>query len=282
MKELKVCLFNYPSTRRTLQLTLPPASLFSPELLIGRVVFVDWPSLHRARVVRIEDRRCITETKVNYSDEPSYKALTCQAHHVSKQTLTSQEWSNKVQQTARLLREKKGIEVGLVEVLVTVKKINGALRLGLDHFVERYGGNETYPLQVNRAHAPPSAVTSLNDHLMLCLQAVMLENVYPNHPVDLGDEQKLTLCPHDRLLYIGEDYPGTVATVLDDEDSPTEASSLKGTFFLSDPLSDRSVRRRRGGSLFKGERILSCLAPNACFLCYVCSQICPETVEKHI
>ena len=153
MKELEVCLFNYPSARRTLQLTLPPAaSLSCPELLIGRVVFVDWPSLQRARVVRIEDRRCITETKVNYSDEPSYKAQTCQAHHVFKQTLNSQEWSNKVQQTTRLLREKKGIEVGLVEVLVTVKKINGALRLGLDHFVERYGGHETYPLQV----APPA------------------------------------------------------------------------------------------------------------------------------
>ena len=112
----------------------------------------------------------------------------------------------------------------------------------------------------------------------------MLENVYPNHPVDLGDEQKLTLCPHDRLLYVGEDYPGTVATVLDDEDSPTETSSLKGTSSLRHTTSaiDRSVYRRRGGSLFEGERIPGCLAPNARLLCHICSQICTETAEKHI
>lgn len=56
-------------------------------------------------------------------------------------------------------------------------------------------------------------------------QAVLFESVYPHHAVDLAEEQKLDLCPHDRLLYVGGKYPGTIATVLDNDDPPTPATS---------------------------------------------------------
>ena len=52
---------------------------------------------------------------------------------------------------------------------------------------------------------------------MFC-QAVFLDNVYPSHVTNLAEEQKIDLCPHDRLLYVGGKYPGTIATVLEGED----------------------------------------------------------------
>ena len=48
---------------------------------------------------------------------------------------------------------------------------------------------------------------------------MFLDNVYPNHAADLTEEQKIDLCAHDRLLYVGGKYPGTIATVLEGEDS---------------------------------------------------------------
>jgi len=128
--------------------------------------------------------------------------------------------------------EKKGIDVGRVQVLVTVKKIIGSLRHGLDHLVERHGPEEVYPLQ-----------------------AVFLDNVYPSHAMDPAEEQKIELCPHDRLLYMGGKHPGTVAAVLEGEDTIVSDGSMptpKGCLDVPNSASKRS----NCPSMDDGERLL--------------------------
>jgi len=190
LKRLHVCLFNYPSDRFTVQLSLPSVGSPSrPEALIGRIVYVDWPSLHRARIVRVDE--C---PSANSAYDPSPRLLSVKGQFPQR-PLSVAEWTSKVEEISHRNFQKKGIDIGRVQVLVTVKKIIGSLRHGLDHLVERHGPEEVFPLQ-----------------------AVFLDNVYPGHVTDLAEEQKIDLCPHDRLLYVGGKYPGTIATVLEGED----------------------------------------------------------------
>lgn len=52
-----------------------------------------------------------------------------------------------------------------------------------------------------------------------------METPYPFHAAELSAEHKLELTSHDRLLYVGEDHPGTVATVLENENAAESAQN---------------------------------------------------------
>lgn len=54
---------------------------------------------------------------------------------------------------------------------------------------------------------------------------MLLETPYPFHAAELSAEHKLELTSHDRLLYVGEDHPGTVATVLDNRNASESAQN---------------------------------------------------------
>ena len=103
--------------------------------------------------MRIEDDKMITEKR---PEAPPEIFTTEENQHQSQtpcsfpQRLSSEEWRAKAEKIAQRVLLKQGVDVGRIDVLVTVKRITGALRYGLDHLVEQYGPEEVYPLQVRR------------------------------------------------------------------------------------------------------------------------------------
>lgn len=193
LRKMKVCLYNYASERYTLQLSLPSARLqVDPSTLVGRIAYVDWPSLCKARIVHVDIGT--SDSRMGYED-----------------------WKSHVDAITNDLRGRKGIEVGRIDVLVTVKKIIGTLREGLDNIIEKYGSEEIFPLQV---------LSFLLVLGWMVFQAILLENVYSQHDSDLERGQRIDVSPHDRLLYMGGKQPGVLATVRDNHTSFISSSSL--------------------------------------------------------
>eukprot|EP00210_Caulerpa_lentillifera_P009231 g8800.t1 len=219
LEKIGVCLFSYPSDRASLKLTLPPPMTLSClDSILGRLVYIDWPSLRIARVIQVETSQTITTSKSKGSDRNACflerGTYACQETSISRQNCKEEDWVHRGQQISREILEKKGIDCGKVEVLLAVKPINGCLRCGLDQIQEKHGSVEICPLQ-----------------------AVLLENPYPHHVAELLEEHRLELSPHDRLLYVGDDHPGTVATVLEDKHRLSERTHVSNSNQSASPNS---------------------------------------------
>lgn len=152
LERLGVCLFSYPSDRPSIQLKLPPPmSLPCLDSLLGRMVYIDWPALRKARVIQVETNQIITSSKLKTGSDPNFietGTYACQETTISRQSCNEEDWIKRGKKISEELLKKRGIHCGSVEVLVTVKPINGCLRYGLEQVQEKHGHIEVHPLQV--------------------------------------------------------------------------------------------------------------------------------------
>lgn len=102
--------------------------------LLGRQVFVDWPYLRKATVMKVENREVIVSldtglTKMKEAEEVN-------------------NWENTVEAVLGVMRRRKAVDVDDCKILVTVKPIEGWMRTGRGTVEERFGDDEIWPLQV--------------------------------------------------------------------------------------------------------------------------------------
>lgn len=147
LQRLGVRVFNYSSDKATLLLTIKAKNnqisdaAKVADSLLGKMVYIEWPYLRRAKVVQVESKEEL------YTEEG-----------LSRKTEEEmQRFGSDVIDTRHALMVKRGVDVVDGSILLTVRQVIGWLKKRDCTIAERLGDKEMWPLQVwfvQSAHSP--------------------------------------------------------------------------------------------------------------------------------
>ncbi|KIY96312.1 5'-3' exoribonuclease 1 [Monoraphidium neglectum] len=213
LKMAGVTVFGNPSKKESLILTLPDihqvlgestdASAVSS--MIGERVYVKWPYLQEAQIVRVSDK--------------SQDLSATGARQMPKEE--ADNWANLSSRTRNVFLTKQGVETGPLPVMLHVKACTGYVRHADGSVVKRYKDEEApYPLQARTPPRPhPLAAPGAAGAAFLARRRGAVLRQRPRPPAGFHDPDEprpIDLQEGVRVLFLGQEHYGCVATLLPD------------------------------------------------------------------